>query len=350
LTVLSTPAPAVAAVALAAVSGLALLAARRDALAPSWLVLGEARPSWPPSARLRGGVVACGAAAGAVGAAVIVGFRLVVGAAETDAEKVARAEMNIWVMVAAGIAAAVSVVLLHGARGLAVALVASPVASAIAAAGVLGLNTALGGDLRWAFVASVLRPGLALGLLGTLLVAPGLLALAGRRDRSVGGAATSLVAALLAGLLCLGVVAGRTVLVPASPSPELAAPVAVPRPLYGQVVARPLLDGRAATAAALNALQAEKPPNNVAADRIRSEILPVLTQMRDGAESVQLDDPVVQAVHSHAVAGSRLHVAGFTLIATALEANNPALLEEGNAMLANGNEEWERWAAGAQNL
>jgi hypothetical protein len=41
---------------------------------------------------------------------------------------------------------------------------------------------------------------------------------------------------------------------------------------------------------------------------------------------------------------------GFEKVATALEQNDRQLLEEGNALLAEGNAEWEQWAAGTAKL
>jgi len=158
-------------------------------------------------------------------------------------------------------------------------------------------------------------------------------------------------AAVLAGVASFGVLAGHQAVGNthwSQPTPTVD-PV-VPRALYADVVARPLLDGRVATAAALNALKAEHLPNDVTAARMRAEILPVLRQILDGAESVRLDDPEVRTVHEHAIAGARLHVMGFEKVATALEQNDRQLLEEGNALLAEGNAEWEQWAAGTAKL
>lgn len=125
---------------------------------------------------------------------------------------------------------------------------------------------------------------------------------------------------------------------------------AVPRQLYAAVVARPLLDGRVATVSAFSALQAERPPNDIAAARIRSEILPLLRQMLDAAESVRIDDPEVRSVHEHAIAGAQLQVGGFEMVATALEQNDASLLQQGSELLAAGDREWGQWAAGVEGL
>lgn len=116
------------------------------------------------------------------------------------------------------------------------------------------------------------------------------------------------------------------------------------------VVARPLLDGRVASAAAFSALQAENPPAAVAAARIRTEILPLLRQMLDGAQSVQLDDPEVLEVHQHAIDGAQQHVRGFELLVEALDRGDQQLSRQASALLADGNAEWEQWAVGVEQL
>jgi hypothetical protein len=78
--------------------------------------------------------------------------------------------------------------------------------------------------------------------------------------------------------------------------------------------------------------------------------LPLLEQMRDGAEDVPIDDPDVAAVHEDALAGIRLHLAGFELVATALERDDAALLQQGSDLLEQGNARWERWAAAVPTL
>jgi hypothetical protein len=120
--------------------------------------------------------------------------------------------------------------------------------------------------------------------------------------------------------------------------------------MYAFVVARPLLEGRVATAEAVRALRAEHLPNAAAADRVRIQILPLLRQMRDRAELTLLDDPEVVKVHEHAIKGARLNVSGFKIIANALEQNDPELLQKGNALVQMASAEWEEWAKGTLKL
>jgi hypothetical protein len=115
---------------------------------------------------------------------------------------------------------------------------------------------------------------------------------------------------------------------------------------YKDVVARPLINGRAAYVAALRELQIKRPSNAVAASRIRTEILPLLRQMLDGAQSVHIEDPAALEVHKHAVAGARLHVAAFSILTDALDHSNQALNKQASMLIAQGNAEWQQWAAG----
>ncbi len=133
--------------------------------------------------------------------------------------------------------------------------------------------------------------------------------------------------------------------VPVQPVPPV-----VPRGLYADVVARPLLDGRVASASAFSALQAEHPPADVAAARIRADILPLLRQMLDGAQSVPIDDPKAREVHVHAIAGAQLHVRGFEMLVEALDQGDQQLAKQASKLLADGNVEWEQWAAGVGGL
>ena len=346
MTVLSARGPAIVALALAITSACALLMTRANAIAPHWSVVGQFRPPWPAPAKPRIlGILAAGIVAGTIGTLTIIGFRILAGpAAGGEAEQLARADLHIWQMAAVGAGAALALVVLQPARGLGTALLASPVASGTAAIGFLTMNTALGGDLNFAFIEQFIRRSLALGLLCTVPIAVASLVLRAAPTYTVRNTlAVVVLAGVLAGLASLGVVAARQALLISPSSP-------IPRAVYADVVAKPLLDGREATAAAWRALQAERPPNEVAANRIRTEILPVLQQMLDGAESVPIDDPEVWEVHEHAIKGARSHVMGFEKIASALEQNDRDLLQEGDALLREGNAEWEEWAIGTENL
>ena len=359
LTVLSGRGLAIVALGFAAVTAWALVTVRNDAVAPSWAVLGDSPPPWPAPAKPRLlGTVLIGAAAGTVGALMIVGFRLLVGPAQDQTEQLVRSGTYILLAAAVGAAAAIAMVVAQPDRGLGAALLASPIASVTTVIGFLALNTVLGGQLTAVFVEEFVRRSVALSLLSLLGVAVASLVLQIRRTSAMNATfATVVAAAVLAGAASLGVLAARQTLtgayatggIPSTKSGPTVDPV-VPRELYADVVARPLLEGRVATASAFSAMQAERLPDDLIAARIRAEILPLLRQMLDLAESVRLDDPEVKTVHEHAIAGARLHVMAFEKVATALEQSDPRLLSEGDALIADGNAEWEQWAAGTANL
>jgi Zn-dependent protease with chaperone function len=342
--------PAIVALALAVVTAGMLLAARRQAGVPAWAVWGDESP--PPKQPTKPGllgVVIVGFAAGVVACLVITGNRLVAGPAQTESEIAARVDLVTWIIATAGLAATLALAALQPGRGLGVALIASPVASMVTAMGYLGLNTALGGYLSFEFVEAIARPGVSLGLIGTVAGGALALLLQRRRPEVRNGTALAIVAALLAGLMSLSVVAGRAVIIPAllpsSPNPD-----AVPGELYVDLVARPLLQSRATQAEAWKKLRAEQPSNAVAARRVRGEILPLVQQLRDRANAVKLDDPQVEEVHARAIAGAKLHVAAFTQLAEAFDREDRELFDDANALLQQGDAQWAAWATGVQSL
>ena len=171
LTVL-TPGPALVALALAVASGYAMRPHREGADAPHWAVVGNFHPPWPPLTKPRIlGTLIVGIAGGTMGTLMIIVFALVTGPAAGDVERMARAEMFMWLMAAVGGAAATALVLLQPARGLGTGLLASPVASVTAVIGFLIFNTARGGGLELAFVLVILVPSLAVGFMFTLVIA-----------------------------------------------------------------------------------------------------------------------------------------------------------------------------------
>jgi hypothetical protein len=344
--------PGVAAVVLAVAAGWALRRGR-DSAAPAW---------WGGAATgdraLGRGAVVVGLAAGVAGGFAFAAFRVVAGAPTSDADAIQRVDAGV---LGAGLVGVVAVAILGLARGPAGAgsgLLAGPVASVTTAALFLVVVVAAGGN-PLPFAAHVVGGAAAAGfllavpaaLVGTLPIRPVRVTalLAGAAVVAGATVATSVAVARQSLVPGLSAVLPGYSEVDGGPTPNVPVPVpdpVVPRELYADVVARPLLDGRVATAEAFAALKAERPPNAESVSRIRTEILPVLRQMLDGAESVRLDDPEVQQLHGHAIAAARAHVVGFETIANALERNDPTMLREGNSLLAQGNSEWEQWAAG----
>jgi hypothetical protein len=302
------------------------------------------------------GTFMVGIAAGTVGALMLSGFRLIAGAAQDDSERLVRYAVFLLVATVMAAVAATTLVVAQPDRGLGAALLASPVASATTVMGFVALITLFAGPFTADYVVGLLRSSVAISLFSILVIAVASLVLQGRRTSAVSATVATVVAsAVLAGLASFGVLAGYQALLSAAsgtftnqPEPTVAS--VVPRALYAQVVARPLLEGRVAAASTLSAMQAEHLSDADAAARIRAEILPVLRQMLDRAESVQLDDPEVRTVHEHAIKGAQLNVMGYEKIVSALEQSDRQLLQEGNALLADGNAEWEQWAAATAKL
>lgn len=311
------------------------------------------------------GLLVAGVVAGVVAAAVPVLFRLTAGAPTTDADAVARFDATIF---GCGLLAATVVLMfgmLRGGAGVGAAMAAAPVAALFGGAGLLVTVAMTGGDP--AAVALPLLGGvLGCGSLLMLAAAPLVLLVPGRPSGPIlaVGAATVVLGLAAAG----GVLLERATVVPGLPTDltpppgqqtavappndpigQVAGPV-IPRAFYRDVVARPLLEGRKSTADAFRQLRQEKPSNAVAVTRIRTEILPVLRQMADAADSVRLDDPEVRELHDHARDGAHLQVQGFEEVATALDRNDGALLRHGNSIIAIAGIQWQEWARGVQTL
>jgi len=349
--------PGVVAVLLAVAAGWAIRP-RRDGSLPGWWG-GPSVPAAVPG----GGAVFAGLAAGMAGGVALAVYRAVAGAATSDVDKIQLVDAGVLGSGLVGVAVVVVLGLARGAAGAASGLLAGPVAALTVAAWFL-VTVALAGGNPLPLTAHVLGGALACGFLVTICAAAltGALAVPPLRSTAlvvaialVMGAATagtamaarqSLVPGLSAVLPGYSEIEGAVV--PTQPVPSVD-PV-VPREFYADVVARPLLDGRVASSSAFRDLQAERPPANVAATRIRAEILPLLRQMLDGAQSVRIDDPRTREVHSHAVAGAQLHVRGFEMLVEALDQDDQQLADQASALLADGNAEWQQWAAGVQEL
>jgi hypothetical protein len=234
-------------------------------------------------------------------------------------------------------------------------LLAGPIAAVAVGTALLG-TTALFGGNPLPFALQVLGGALATGFLCSVpatLVA--MIPVPSVRSTAV----VVVLAAIAAGVTAPTALAARQTLVPGPPPAGSEAgngaqlptdEMEVPRELYRDVVVRPLREGRLASSAAATRLQTERPPLPEYAARIRTEVLPTLQRMADTAGSVRIDDERTRTVHQHAVRASTLHLLGYELIAEAMEQNSRALQLDGNARLAEGNLEWDQWAAGVETL
>jgi hypothetical protein len=356
---LTTPAalllPGIASTGLAAAAAWALRP-RRDAAPPRWW----GGPPLPP-ARLGLAAVGTGLAAGVAGGIALAVHRVLAGPAASNIDTIRRVDAAVLGSALVGVVVLVLLTLVRGTTGAGVGLLAGPTATVVTAATFLVVVAVVGGN-PLPVAAHVLGGAVAAGF---LLAAPAsLVAVLGLPTlrRPTLGVTVAVAVIAGAGTAASAMVARQTMVpglsaalpgyseIQGGPVPDQAVAPPIPRELYRDVVARPLLQGRAAEAEAFSQLQAEQPPNDVAAGRIRSEIVPLLQAMLDGATDVRIDDPDLAAVHADLLAGIRLHLQSFELIATALERNDAALLQQGNALLQQGTKRWSRWAAGVAAL
>ncbi|MCD2190311.1 M48 family metalloprotease [Actinomycetospora soli] len=348
--------PGVAALVLALAAAWALRRGRDGSTPPWW----GGSSSW--TALPGRGTILVGLVAGVAGGAGLALHRAVAGASETDADAIARFDAAVLAAAAVGAVVVAVLTLLRGTAGAGAGLLAGPVATTTTAILFLVIVAIVGGN-PLAFAVPLVSGALGAGWLLSVAVASlGLTPVPGLRSTAV----AALLALLLAGGSATGLMAARSVVAPGLPSDlshdvggdtvtpagrdgsqQAVAPTAdVPRSLYADVVARPLLEGRRSTAAWFRELQTESPPADESARRIRAEQLPVLRSMLEGAESVRPSDPMVSSVHGHAVTGARLQLAGFETLAAALETQDRDQLATADALLRQGNAEWRQWAAG----
>jgi hypothetical protein len=135
--------------------------------APEWALDGEASdvwdgPHWAPRLSTTSLV---GLVAGGVAALTILTFRIAQGPPSSPDEQAQRFYTYLWIFAGAGAVAGAVLLTLYGLRAAAGSLLAAPLASVVATIGFLAINQAYGGDLSWAFVEDVVRPGLAVGVL-----------------------------------------------------------------------------------------------------------------------------------------------------------------------------------------
>ena len=133
--------------------------------APAWLVE-EGDRFWfaRPVLNARR-VLLLGLTSGAVGVAVMLGYRAFQGAPVPGVEAGNRFDLYVWLAAVVGAAAMLALSVGVPYSGAGIALAASPVASLTVMVGFLVLNTALGGQPTAGLVAEFARPALALGLL-----------------------------------------------------------------------------------------------------------------------------------------------------------------------------------------
>jgi Zn-dependent protease with chaperone function len=344
--------PVLAAVAVLAVTAAwALRATRQGALTPAWLLeRGERRP-WPTAGRAGlAEAVAPAVVVGLVAAAGMVALAVLSGPVLSAAAKEQRFYASVWVAAAAAAAVTLALALLVPRRGLGVAALAGPLACLVAVAGFLALNKLRGGGLSLDFAILAARPSLALGLVGTVLVATaGLLAWdQGRRPQRVWPAA-----AALSLVVVLAVVAGRGTLAGAGPLAALPGAEDYQRQLaaaeaaqYGAVAAD-VLRRYGTVQAAVAAIDADRAADGPArAARVRSEILAPLRALLGDAEAYRPPTPEIQALHGACLAFLRASVQAFELFAGAFEHGDAGALAAARARRDQAGRDFQTWQAG----
>jgi hypothetical protein len=136
---------------------------------------------------------------------------------------------------------------------------------------------------------------------------------------------------------------------PTLPQPPVPSSV-ITRDQYVPLVAEHLLEERVAETSAFGKLKSDNPPNAEGAARLRSDILPLARDILAAAQAVQIDDPVVRAVHQHALDAAQAHIDAYELFADAFDANDRAEFARAQQRLLDGDAQWEAWASAAQTL
>lgn len=207
---------AVTAVVVTLAVAVLLLLLIRPGSAPAWAVDGDLLEGAPRGGQLRSVMPALivGPSAGVPAALAILAFRLTAGPAAGYEQHAQRLEVFVWVFAGAGVAAGLSLLVLHGLRGTGAGLLAAPIASATAALGFVLLNTALGGIPSLELIGEVMLPGLPLGIL--LLLFGATLASLPLPDRVGHQRLLPLVvvAMLLGGTFAVGAISARDTLSP----------------------------------------------------------------------------------------------------------------------------------------
>ena len=185
-----------------------VLAGRRCTTAPSWLIEDPVAVAWPRSRRpLLGATIMAGLMAGVVAALTVMGDHALAG--ESVSPEDAFGYLAVAAAGAGGAALALSV--LGGRRGAGLVLLAAPLASLLAAIGLLVVTTASGGFTA-ALWGTAVRPTFGMGLVVALSVAGG--ALARPLFRRAPVVAVPAAAALLAAAMSLWALVGQSALTP----------------------------------------------------------------------------------------------------------------------------------------
>jgi len=338
--------PGTALVVLVGAIGYGLVAGRRSGGMPRWVLEDEADVAWPRSAPSPGTVISTALGAGLVGAVAIIAFRLLAGPGDSDEQTLVRFAVYAAIATAVGWVAAFGLALLRPRTGLALGMVALPVAAATTMAGVFALNAVLGGGITGTLVTTaLLGPGVA-GFFLLLLAAP-VLRIVGARDRVRRVWAVTTPIAVAAALLVLGV-GGAVGSVVWTAGPRLDPQIAM---TDYQLVLGNMVQRHDQVEAELGAALGEPGlDDQQRARRLRTDVIPLADSLLADARAYGPPTPEIERAHGHALATVQAVQESTSLFATALETGDLELLDRAQARWHEHDQAYERWAAAVAEL
>lgn len=328
--------PATAAVAApAAAATWALFTARRGGVTPAWLLeSGEPRPWQAPGQAGSRGIVPIAVFAALAGIVAMLVFRLVMGPAGSDAVRLQRFFLSMWVCAAVVVAAALVIALASPRRGLGAALFAGPLAGLVAGAGYIGVDGLFGGRPTLVLVAEVVPRPLLIGFVLILFAAPAglLIRRRGPGPRRRGRLGWWPAAAVL-GLVAAGtVIAARVPLTGSGgpvPSPPGGTATRAEASYYIHDLAPELVSRFQDVRTARAGIDADPDADGKAkAARMRTEVLVPLRALLADAQAYRPVGVETRAAHRDWVALVQAETGAFELLATAWETGDEAASRE----------------------
>ncbi|TQN37341.1 Zn-dependent protease with chaperone function [Blastococcus colisei] len=342
--------PGVIALLLAAAVLWAVLAARRCTTAPSWLVEEGVADSWArPHRPLLGPTLLAGLLAGLVAALTVMGDRALAAESATP-EGVFR---YLAVAAAGAGGAALALTVLGGRRGPGLVLLAVPLGSLVAAAGLVVVGAASGGWTS-ALWGAVVRPTLGLGLIVALAVAGA--ALARPLFRGAPNAAIPAASALLAAAMSLWALVGGAVLTPFTDPSRLEADIAE---IEGAIEALTYLDTIRPDAGSRYLDAAEETVRltqdssldaGEVADRLTAGPIAQLSELAQDMADVAVHDAQVRAVHDELLAAVEAKLSSVEAIVAYARTGDQAYVEDYQRFQAQADAHVGAWNSGADEL
>lgn len=326
------------------------------AVGAAWALL-RARGVEPPGPLRVRAAIGLGVAAGVTAAAVLVGFRILAGPAPDFAEQEQRYYGYLWVYAAAAAAVAIAFGLTMRTRGVGLALLAGPVASAVAIAGFLVLNVVLGGSTSAALLKALFTQGLSLGLI-LVLAAATLAVVPWPRPRpSLVFSVAAVAAVLSAAALSVGAVTARDRLVPfaaleafASPAPPPSTGPSAEALAYSVSYVSDVERVLTVVESSVTSIDQALLDDADRAARIRLECLTPVATLLDDARTFQPTTPEVTAAHTRLLGVLELSARSFEDFATAYEQRDAEAFERARSERAEAQQDLALWRVAAAQL